>query len=157
MEARPRASRACSASSGLASLSQSWGASGPGCMPGSARRERLVIPGILPPPLTPVSGSAGLKWRRPVLRSQTSACFGNRFWLPWGLVRAGHGCPDPHTSPTGTTPDNPGAPALVGVVSFLPELCSCVVDFPLCLSRLPRPRSSLLLPIATEQQLGRAT
>lgn len=43
----------------------------------------------------------------------------------------------------------------MGVVSFLPELCCRVVDFPMGLSHLPRPLSSLLLAIAAEPLLGR--
>ena len=35
----------------------------------------------------------------------------------------------------------------MGVVSFLPDLCSRVVDFPTWLSHLPLPLTSLLLPL----------
>lgn len=91
-----------------------------------------IISGILPCPLTPVSSSARLKWRRAIMRCQTSDTLGVGSGPDGGLT----GWRPPHVSSQEqlqTTLE----PCCGGVVSFLPGLCSLLC----CLFSTPTPRS----------------
>lgn len=111
-----------------------------------------IISGILPSPLTPVSSSARLKWRRAIMRCQTSDTLGVGSGPDGGLT----GWRPPHVSSQEqlqTTLE----PCCGGVVSFLPGLCSLLcclfpthtprsitsspAPVPLCSSRLLRVQS----------------
>lgn len=59
-----------------------------------------------------------------------------------GLIQAGHGGSDPLRVLPRVTPDDPGAPALMGVVSFLPGCAPVLLIFPCVCHTFPAPPPS---------------
>lgn len=108
-----------------------------------------IISGILPPPLTPVSSSARLKWRRPIMRYQTSDALGVGSGPDGGLTQAG----DPHTFPPKSSCRRPWSPAVGVLFLFFQGCAPCYVVYsppptPRVCHTFPGPCPSLLLSAA---------